>query len=59
MGRAELAANDFRITQTEERLQREGAIGQPKAIETHHEIGKTVREAIEEIRGTMPENLFR
>ncbi len=57
MGRAELAANDFRITQTEERLQREGAIGQPKAIETHHEIGKTVRKAIEEIGGTMPENL--
>ncbi len=57
MGRAELAANDFRITQTEERLRREGAIGQEKAIETHHEVGKTVRKAIEEIGGTMPENL--
>ncbi len=57
MGRAELAANDFRITQTEERLRREGAIGQTKAIETHHKIGKTVRKAIEEIGGTMPEDL--
>lgn len=57
MGRAELAANDFRITQTEERLRREGVIGQTKAIETHHEIGKTVRKAIQEIGGTMPENL--
>ncbi len=57
MGRAELAANDFRITQTEEQLRRESAIGQAKAIQTHHEIGKTVRKAIEEIGGTMPEEL--
>jgi len=57
MGRAELAANDFRITQTEERLRRERAIGQTKAIQTHHEVGKTVRKAIEEIGGTMPEEL--
>jgi len=57
MGRAELAANDFRITQTEERLRREEAVGQTKAIETHHEVGKTVRKAIEEIGGTMPEDL--
>jgi DNA-damage-inducible protein D len=57
MGRAELAANDFRITQTEERLRREEAVGQTKAIETHHQVGKTVRKAIEEIGGTMPENL--
>jgi DNA-damage-inducible protein D len=57
MGRAELAANDFRITQTEERLRREGAIGQVKAIQAHHEVGKTVRKAIEEIGGTMPEEL--
>ena len=57
MGRAELAANDFRITQTEERLRKEGTIGQTKAIQTHHEVGKTVRKAIEEIGGTMPEEL--
>ncbi len=57
MGRAELAANDFRITQTEEQLRRESTIGQAKAIQTHHEIGKTVRKAIEEIGGTMPEEL--
>jgi DNA-damage-inducible protein D len=57
MGRAELAANDFRITQTEERLQREGTSGQTEAIETHHKVGKKVRKAIEDIGGTMPENL--
>jgi DNA-damage-inducible protein D len=57
MGRAELAANDFRITQTEEKLRRERIIGQSRAIATHHEVGTRVREAIREIGGTMPEDL--
>ena len=57
MGRAELAANDFRITQTEERLRKEGTIGQTNAMEVHHEVGKKVRKAIEDIGGTMPEDL--
>lgn len=57
MGRAELAANDFRITQTEEKLRRDRIVGQSKAIATHHEVGKRVREAIQEIGGTMPEDL--
>lgn len=57
MGRSELAANDFRITQTEDKLRRERIVGQSKAIQTHHEVGKTVREAIEEIGGVMPEDL--
>lgn len=57
MGRAELAANDFRITQTEERLRREGIIGQTNAMDVHHEVGKKVRNAIQDIGGTMPEDL--
>src|SRR5947207_2130650 len=57
MGRAELAANDFRITQTEQKLRNEGIVGQARAVATHHEVGKKVREAIEEIGGTMPEDL--
>ncbi len=57
MGRAELAANDFRITQTEERLRKEGIIGQSPAIDVHHEVGKKVRKAIDDIGGTMPEDL--
>lgn len=57
MGRAELAANEFRITQTEDKLRKEGIIGQSKAMHTHYEVGKTVRKAIEEIGGTMPEDL--
>ncbi|MDQ2809133.1 MAG: DNA damage-inducible protein D [Chloroflexota bacterium] len=57
MGRAELAANDFRITQTEAKLRKEGVIGQRAAMDTHYEVGRTVRRAIEEIGGTMPEDL--
>lgn len=57
MGRAELAANDFRITQTEGRLRKEGIIGQSAAMDVHHEVGKKVRKAIDDIGGTMPEDL--
>ena len=57
MGRAELAANDFRITQTEDRLRKEGISGQTNAMGVHHEVGKKVRKAIEDIGGTMPEDL--
>jgi len=57
MGRAELAANDFRVTLTEERLRKDGIIGQTRAIDTHREVGKTVRKAIEETGVRMPEDL--
>ena len=57
MGSTELAANLFRATQTEEKLRRENIKGKKKANETHYEIGKKVRKTIEEIGGTMPENL--
>lgn len=57
VGRAELAANEFRITQTEEKLRIEGIKGEKRAIDTHFSVGKRVRQAIKEIGGTMPENL--
>lgn len=57
MGSTELAANLFRATQTEEKLRRDNIKGKQKANETHFEIGKKVRITIEEIGGTMPENL--
>jgi DNA-damage-inducible protein D len=57
MGSTELAANLFRATQTEEKLRREQIKGKQKANETHFEVGKKVRKTIEEIGGTMPENL--
>jgi len=55
--REELAANEFRITQTEAKLKREGIQGEDKAINTHFTVGKQVRAAIEQIQGTMPERL--
>ncbi|MDR0802760.1 DNA damage-inducible protein D [Fluviicola sp.] len=57
MGSTELAANLFRATQTEEKLKRENIKGKQKANQTHYEVGKKVRKTIEEIGGTMPENL--
>lgn len=57
MGRAELGANLFRITQTEEKLRDENIIGQSNAIKTHHEVGQEVRKAIKRIGGKMPEEL--
>lgn len=56
-GRAELAANEFRITQTEQKLVREAVKGETSAINTHFRVGKEVRKAIENLGGTMPEEL--
>ena len=57
MGSTELAANLFRATQTEEKLKRENIKGKMKANLTHYEVGKKVRQTIEELGGTMPEDL--
>jgi DNA-damage-inducible protein D len=57
MGSTELAANLFRATQTEEKLRRENIKGKAKANKTHYAVGKKVRQTIEELGGTMPEDL--
>lgn len=57
MGSTELAANLFRATQTEEKLKRENIKGKQKANQTHYEVGKKVRKTIQELGGTMPEDL--
>lgn len=57
MGSTELAANLFRATQTEEKLRRDNVQGKDKANEIHYEVGNKVRKTIEELGGTMPENL--
>ena len=57
MGSTELAANLFRATQTEEKLRRENIKGKTKANQTHYEVGKKVRQTIQELGGTMPEDL--
>ena len=44
----ELAANLFRITQTESRLKRDKINTEKRACETHNKIGKIVRKAIKE-----------
>ena len=48
MGSEELAANLFRITQTESRLKRDKVVTEKKACDTHNKIGKIVRKAIKE-----------
>ncbi|MCK9309320.1 MAG: DNA damage-inducible protein D [Candidatus Cloacimonetes bacterium] len=57
MGSTELAANLFRATQTEEKLRREKVKGKKLANDVHYTVGKKVRETIEELGGTMPEDL--
>ncbi|PIX95359.1 MAG: DNA damage-inducible protein D [Ignavibacteria bacterium CG_4_10_14_3_um_filter_37_18] len=57
MGSTELAANLFRATQTEEKLKRENIKEKHRANKTHFEVGKKVRKTIQELGGTMPENL--
>ena len=57
MGSTELAANLFRATQTEEKLKREKIKEKIKVNKTQFEVGKKVRKTIEELGGTMPENL--
>lgn len=57
MGSEELAANLFRITQTESKLKRENIFIEKEANQTHYNIGKNIREVIAKNDVTMPEKL--
>jgi DNA-damage-inducible protein D len=57
MGSIELAANLFRITQTEDVLRKENVTDKETAGRTHYNVGKEVRTTIGRIGGTMPEDL--
>ena len=57
MGSEELAANLFRITQTESKLKKDNIFTEKEANKTHYNIGKNIREVIEKNGGTMPEDL--
>lgn len=57
MGRAELAANLFRITQTEERIKTKNVKGQKSLEDAHAEVGKAVRELVQKNTGKTPEQL--
>ena len=57
MDTIELAANQFRMTQTRDKLARDRVNDQQQAIRTHEQVGKEVREAIKRIGGVMPEQI--
>lgn len=57
MGRTELAANLFRITQTEERIKTFNVQGQANLEQTHFKVGREVRDIIQKNTGKNPENL--
>ena len=57
MGSEELAANLFRITQTESKLVKDNISTENEANKTHYNIGKNIREVIAKNGGTMPEDL--
>ena len=57
MGSEELAANLFRITQTESKLKKDNIQTEIDANKAHYKIGKNIREVIKKNGGTMPENL--
>ena len=57
MGSTELIANLFRISQTEEKLRKDKVEDVKTATSLHYSVGREVRTAIENIGGTMPEDL--
>ena len=57
MGSSELIANLFRIDQTNQKLITDNIKGEKSANETHYKVGSKVRQTIQELGGTMPENL--
>ncbi|SEL25940.1 hypothetical protein [Nitrosovibrio tenuis] len=57
MGKTELAANLFRVTQTEERLKRTQPRGLNQASQTAQDVGREVRDVMMRSSGEKPENL--
>lgn len=57
MGKQELAANLFRVTQTEAKLANDGIKGQKAAERTAEAVGRKVRETMISISGDTPESL--
>ena len=57
MNATELAANQFRMTQTRDKLARESVRSETQAIQAHEQVGREVRGAIQRIGGTMPEQI--
>ena len=56
-GSTELAANLFRITQTDEKIKNDKIYGEEIASRTHFMVGGKVRQTIKDIGGILPEEL--
>jgi DNA-damage-inducible protein D len=56
-GTTELAANLFRITQTDAKIKKDRVRGDRDASQTHFMVGGKVRQTIKDIGGTLPEEL--
>lgn len=56
-GATELAANLFRITQTDEKIKKDNIKGDHSASQTHFMVGGKVRQTIKDIGGVLPEEL--
>jgi DNA-damage-inducible protein D len=57
MGSDELAANAFRASLARQKLEREQIQSKDRANRTHCRVGRKLRQTIEEVGGTMPEDL--
>jgi DNA-damage-inducible protein D len=57
MGKQELAANLFRVTETEAKIRNENVRGQIALENAAMSVGRTVRNAMIENSGTFPERL--
>ncbi len=57
MGKAELAAHLFRITQTTEKIANENIRGQPRLEKAAFDVGQKVRHTMQELSGKTPEDL--
>lgn len=57
MGSDELAANLFRVSLTNQKLINENVRGEKQLSDAHYEVGVAVRNTIEKVGGTLPEDL--
>ncbi|PID66784.1 MAG: damage-inducible protein D [Gammaproteobacteria bacterium] len=57
MGKDELAANLFRLTQTELKIKNDGITGQKPAENAAYHVGKEVRDTMIRISGSAPEDM--
>ncbi len=57
MGKPELAAHLFRITQTDEKIKNQRLRGQNQLEQAAFDVGKKVRKTVMELSGTAPENI--